>query len=39
MHNFVTLQQLIHPVTTVFYKVNPFALESNGRETLKVTLI
>ena len=39
MHNFVTLQQLVPPATTVFYKVNPFVLESNGRETLKVTLI
>jgi len=39
MHNFVMLQQLVHSVTTVFYKVNPFELESNARETLKVTII
>ena len=39
MHNFVTLQQLVHPVTTVFYKVNPFVVESNVGETLKVTRI
>ena len=39
MHNYVTLQQLVHPATTVFYKVNPFVLESNGRGNLKVTRI
>jgi len=39
MHNFVTLQQLVHPATTVFYNVKPFVLESNARETLKVTII
>ena len=38
-HNFVTLQQLVHPAITVFYKVNPFELESNARETLKVMII
>jgi len=39
MYNFVTLQQLVHSAITVFYKVNPFQLESNARETLKVTII
>jgi hypothetical protein len=39
MHNFVTLQQSVHPATTVFYKVNPFVLESNAHVTLKVLRI